>query len=67
MHRGRRQQRGGDGGLSLSTTTIDGGWQKAHPHHLHLSGTGTDAGTVELIIIEDQVVVLGAMEGPSSK
>jgi hypothetical protein len=39
----------------------------SHPHHLHLSGTGMDAGTVELVIIEDQVVVLGAMEGPSSK
>ena len=61
MHRGRRQQRGGDGGLSLSTTTIDGGWQKDQPHHLHISGTGTDAGTVELIIIEDQVVVLGEL------
>jgi len=61
MHRGRRQQRGGDGGLSLSTTTIDGGWQKDQPRHLHLSGTGTDAGMVELIIIEDQVVVLGEL------
>jgi len=38
------------------------------PHHLHLSGTGIDASMVELVIIEDQVVVLlGAMEGPSSK
>nr|CAB3448356.1 unnamed protein product [Digitaria exilis] len=56
MHRGRKRRRRGDGGRSRSTTTIDGGFQRAQAHHLHPSGTWKDASTVDLVTIDGQVV-----------
>nr|CAB3451516.1 unnamed protein product [Digitaria exilis] len=55
MHRGRKRRRRGDGGRSRSTTTIDGGFQRAQAHHLHPSGTWKDASTVDLVTIDGQV------------
>lgn len=66
MHRGRKRRRRGDGGRSRSTTTIDGGFQRAQAHHLHPSGTWKDASTVDLVTIDGQVVsYLGGRHRPN--